>query len=129
MLLFKTGKLWIITKNVFPFPRKVFESKVNVWLTGHCMRDNIFFETRYFNSSSHFCNGNLLACNLKTIYFYFWLSVKLLKWGMFTWSTRGYQMNMTKKVELDQKIHIDKHLPSNSTNIIINITTSMNLNV
>ena len=38
-------------------------------------------------------------------------------------------MNMTKKVELDQKIHIDKHLPSNSTNIIINITTSMNLNV
>ena len=42
---------------------------------------------------------------------------------------QGDPMNMTKKVELDQKIHTNEHLPSNLTENIINITTTTNLNV
>ena len=30
-------------------------------------------------------------------------------WGMFTWPIQDDQMNMTEKVELEQKIHTHEH--------------------
>ena len=34
---------------------------------------------------------------------------------MLTWLIQDDRMNMTERVELDQKIHIDEHSPSNLT--------------
>ena len=47
--------------------------------------------------------------------------------GILTLPNQDDQMNMTKKVELDRKIYNNKHLPSNLTENIINITTMKNI--